>query len=43
MDLPVAAVELDLFYSGYAFVQDIFPDLSAEEREFLITGITPDE
>jgi len=24
-------------------VQDVFPDLSAEEREFLMTGITPDE
>lgn len=25
------------------FVQEIFPHLSAEEREFLLTGITPDE
>jgi len=24
-------------------VQDIFPHLTAEEREFLLTGITPDE
>jgi len=24
-------------------VQDIFPDLTAEEREFLVSGITPEE
>lgn len=25
------------------FIQDAFPKLTAEEREFLMTGITPDE
>jgi len=24
-------------------VQDVFPELSADEREFLISGITPEE
>ena len=24
-------------------VQDVFPDLSVEEREFLISGVTPEE
>jgi len=24
-------------------IQDVFPDLSADDREFLMTGITPDE
>lgn len=24
-------------------IQDIFPYLSADEREFILTGITPDE
>lgn len=26
-----------------AFVQDAFPGLTAEEREFLMTGMTPEE
>lgn len=25
------------------FIQDIFPEMTAEQREFLITGLTPDE
>lgn len=24
-------------------IQDIFPDMTAEQREFLMTGLTPDE
>lgn len=24
-------------------VQDVFPELSADEREFLLSGITPEE
>jgi len=24
-------------------VQDVFPDLSSEQREFILTGITPEE
>lgn len=24
-------------------IQDVFPELSADEREFLMTGITPEE
>jgi hypothetical protein len=24
-------------------IQDVFPELSADDREFLMTGITPDE
>lgn len=26
-----------------AMIQDAFPDLSADDREFLMTGITPEE
>lgn len=25
------------------FVQDAFPELSADDREFLLTGVTPEE
>jgi hypothetical protein len=25
------------------FIQDVFPDLSASDREFLLSGITPEE
>lgn len=37
---------MDWTYSNPAirpFVQDAFSDLSDDEREFLITGMTPDE
>lgn len=30
-------------YLGQRFVQDIFPHLSADDREFLMTGVTPEE
>jgi hypothetical protein len=30
-------------YNQGAMIQDAFPFLSAEEREFLMTGIRPDE
>ena len=26
-----------------AKIQDVFPELSADDREFIITGITPEE
>lgn len=28
---------------GGEYIQDILPDLSADDREFLISGITPEE
>ena len=30
-------------YNAGALVQDAFPDLDADAREFLMTGITPEE
>ena len=30
-------------YAAGAFVQDAFPNLTAGEREFIMTGITPTE
>jgi hypothetical protein len=42
MDLPVTQEQIDTYNKG-ALVQRAFPHLSAEEREFLLTGITPAE
>ncbi len=42
MDLPVTDKQLAAWHSG-TFAQDAFPDLNADEREFIMTGITPEE
>ena len=44
-DLNVDAVELYAYMTGEDTrpVQVVFPHLSAPDREFLITGITPEE
>lgn len=34
--------QYDLWLGG-ELVQDAFPNLSADDREFIMTGITPDE
>ena len=41
-DLDVTTEQIERWQAG-AFVQDVFPHLSAEEREFLINGTTPRE
>lgn len=43
MTLPVTEAQLDRFFRREALIQDIFPDLSDEQREFLLTGVTPAE
>lgn len=35
--------DLDAYEAGTVLVQVAFPYLSAEDREFLMTGITPEE
>lgn len=42
MVLPITAEQVRRWEAG-EFVQDVFPHLSDDEREFLMTGITPDE
>lgn len=32
-----------LLYKRGALIQEAFPNLSAEDREFLMTGVTPEE
>jgi hypothetical protein len=42
MDLNITQAQLDAWVDG-ELVQNAMPQLSAEEREFLMTGITPAE
>ena len=43
MVLPVTQGMLDRYYMGNENVQDVFPDLHADMREFIMTGCTPEE
>ena len=43
MDLNITSEQLSRIEAGIELIQNIVPHLSSEEREFLITGITPDE
>jgi len=42
MDLPIREGQLDRWRGG-ALIQDAMPNLDADQREFLISGITPAE
>lgn len=42
LEIPVKQSQLDAWHNG-AFIQVAMPDVSAEHREFIMTGITPDE
>jgi len=42
MVLPITSTQLDRWTNG-DLIQNVFPDLSADQREFLKTGITPEE
>ena len=41
-DLPITEAQLKVWQDG-ALVQDAFPHLSLEDREFFLTGITESE
>ena len=43
MEIDVTDEQLDRYYSGGESVQNVFPKLTPDEREFIMTGITPDE
>lgn len=43
IDLPVTQEQLDRHSRGEGLIQDIFPDLTADQREFILTGITAEE
>lgn len=42
VDLPINEYQLAR-YEGGALAQDAFPELDADGREFIISGITPEE
>jgi len=42
VDMPITMAEL-LKYEGGASLHDAFPGLDADQREFILTGITADE
>lgn len=42
MDLDITQAQLDAWVDG-ELVQNAMPHLSVDEREFIITGITPSE
>ena len=41
-DIAVTQAQLDAWRPG-VLIQDAFPHLSDDDREFLMTGITPEE
>jgi hypothetical protein len=43
MDLNITSEQLSRIEEGRELIQNIVPHLSSDEREFLITGITPQE
>lgn len=43
IDLNVTEEQLDRYNSGRCTIQDCFPNLTPDEREFIKTGITPEE
>jgi hypothetical protein len=43
MEIDCTNQQLSEYYNGWRKIQDIFPDLSADEREFIKTGITKNE
>ena len=42
MEIPCTLQELNAWRNG-VLAQDAFPSLSADEREFIMTGVTPEE
>ena len=42
-EIDVTELQLALWKSGGMLIQDAMPGLTPDEREFIKTGITPDE
>ena len=43
MDFPITFAALQQYCTGTVNVQDAFPNLTIEQREFLLSGITPEK
>ena len=42
LDIDISNEQIKLWENG-RLIQDVMPHLTADEREFIITGITPEE
>lgn len=42
LDIPVTEQQIDKWYSG-TYIQVAMPNLTTDQREFIKTGITPEE
>ena len=42
MDIDITTDQFLSWING-SLIQDVMPDISADEREFIMTGTTPDE
>lgn len=42
MNIDVTQAQLDAWQAG-TLIQDAMPNVSADDREFIMTGITPEE
>jgi hypothetical protein len=43
MEIPATETEITMWYHSGKPIQDVLPHLNADQREFLMTGITPEE
>jgi hypothetical protein len=43
LDLPVTQEQIDRFEKGEGLAEDIFPNLTLDQREFILTGITNED
>ena len=43
MDLPVTALQMRMYEQRSGLVQEIFPELTEDQREFIMTGMTAEE
>jgi hypothetical protein len=43
LDLDVTSAQVALYSAGGVLIQDAFPQLAKEQREFIKTGITAEE
>jgi hypothetical protein len=43
MDLPVTEEQIVMWATTNALIQDVFPNLTADQREFIVSGMTEDE
>jgi hypothetical protein len=43
MALPIRQGQVEYWQQSGELIQNVFPHLDADQREFLMTGITPEE